>query len=142
MEVGNRQQFGLPVRQPPGSRRTLALRTMPVAAGIVGHPRRATVVASLDVTTEDSGPAGRDRAHHAALDAAERTIMRLTIGITVAAQDVGNLEGRVVRLEAGASHDPRPGVPSSRRCHLQRQTIERALRRPDRVSGDLRVACR
>jgi hypothetical protein len=58
------------------------------------------------------------------------------------AQDIGNLDGGSVRADVGASHDPHPDALSSRWRHLQRQAVERALRRPDRIGGDLRVARR
>jgi hypothetical protein len=69
VEIGNRQEFGLPVRQPLRPRLPLTLRTMTIAAGVVGDPRDAAVVASLDMAAEDCRPARRDGAHHAPLDA-------------------------------------------------------------------------
>ena len=37
-------------------------------------------------------PAQLDRAHHPALDAAEVTVMRLAIGVAVAAEDIRHLQ--------------------------------------------------
>jgi hypothetical protein len=57
-------------------------------------------------------------------------------------QDIGDLDGGSVRADVGASHNPHPDARSSRWRYLQRQAVERALRRPDRMGGDLRVARR
>ena len=95
------------------------------------------------MTAERLGPARNDRAHHAPFDPAEMTGMHTAIGVAMPAQDIGDLDGGPVRADVGAGHDPHPDVASSRWRHLQRQAIERALRRPDRMGGDLRVArCR
>ena len=50
VEIGNRQQLGLAVRQPLRPRSSLTLRTMPIAARVVGGARRAAVVAGLDMS--------------------------------------------------------------------------------------------
>jgi hypothetical protein len=59
VEIGNRQEFGLPVRQPLRPRLPLTLRTMTIAAGVVGDPRDAAVVASLDMPAEDAKKKGK-----------------------------------------------------------------------------------
>ena len=63
--------------------------------------------------------------------------MQTAIGVAMPAQDIGNLDGGPVRADVGAGHNPHPGRESSRWRHLQRQAVERALRRPDRVGGDI-----
>ena len=45
-------------------------------------------------------------------------------------------------LTSGRAITRIPNASSSRWRHLQRQAVERALRRPDRIGGDLRVARR
>jgi hypothetical protein len=50
MEVWDRQQLGLPLRQPLGARQALALGTMAVAAGVIGLPHKAAVGAVFGVT--------------------------------------------------------------------------------------------
>jgi hypothetical protein len=52
---------------------------MPITAGIVGDPHRAAIVAGFKVTTEFGCAACRDRVHHPLLDAAEMTVMRMTV---------------------------------------------------------------
>lgn len=47
-----------------------------------------------------------------------------------------------MRADVGTSHNPHPDALSPGGRHLQRQAVERALRRPDRMGGDLRVARR
>ena len=68
VEIGNRQQVGFSRGEPRGSGWPLTLRTVPVAARIIGDARHAAVVASLHVAAERLGPARHDRAHHAPLD--------------------------------------------------------------------------
>lgn len=57
VEVADRQQVGLALGKPCPRRGTLALRTVPVAAGVVGDPPLAAVLASLDVTAKGCGAA-------------------------------------------------------------------------------------
>src|ERR1035437_3568447 len=45
VEVGNRKEFGLARGKPGCAGRSLALRTVPVAARVIGDPRHAPVVA-------------------------------------------------------------------------------------------------
>ena len=97
VEIGNRQQVGFSRGEPRGSGWPLTLRTMPIPAGIIGDPRHAAVVASLDVAAERLGSARNDRAHHAPLDPTEMTGMQTAIGLAMPAQDIGNLDGGPVR---------------------------------------------
>ncbi len=106
VEIGNRQKLGLARREPLGSRPTLTLRAMPVAAGIIGDPRDAAVFAGLNVSAERLGPACNDRAHHAPLDATQMTGMITAIGVALLAQDIGDLDDGPVRRDPGAGHDP------------------------------------
>ena len=48
VEIGNRQQFGLPIGQPLRPRRPLALRAMPIAARVVGDARRLAIVTGFE----------------------------------------------------------------------------------------------
>ena len=52
VEVGYRQQLGLSCRKPLGPRRSLALRAMPVAAGVVGALHEAALGAGLGMSAE------------------------------------------------------------------------------------------
>ena len=71
VEVGDGQQLGAPRRHPGRPRRALALRAVPVAAGVVGDRGVAAVGAAPDMPAEYRGAAGLDRAHHPALVAVE-----------------------------------------------------------------------
>ena len=97
VEIGNRQQVGFSRGEPRGSGCPLTLRTVPIAAGIIGDACHAAVVASLHVAAERLGPARNDRAHHAPLDPTEMTGMYTAIGVAMPAQDIGNLDGGSVR---------------------------------------------
>jgi hypothetical protein len=49
MEVGHRQQLGLPLREPLGPCQRPALGAMAVAPGVVGNARRPAIIALLDL---------------------------------------------------------------------------------------------
>ncbi len=63
VEVSDRQEVGLSLGQPVARRRALAPRTVPVAAGVVGDPQMAAVVAALDMAAECGGATMLDRRH-------------------------------------------------------------------------------
>jgi hypothetical protein len=94
MEVWHRQQLGLPGGEPFGPGRPLALRAMPIAARIVGIADDPAGGADLGMATEVCRPAQFDRAHHAALDAPEMTVMGMAIGITMAAENIRHFQSR------------------------------------------------
>ena len=62
MEVRHRQQLGLTGGEPFGARQTLALRAVPVAAGIVGAADQAAIGAVLDMAAQRRRPAQLDGA--------------------------------------------------------------------------------
>jgi len=128
VEVGNRQQLGLSVGKPLRACQALALGTVPVAAGVVGDPGLAAVLAPLDVTTERRRPAYLDGGHDATLSVRETVALFGAKRIAVAAEDVRHLQ---------------PGAHETRsigRRHRETQAIERAGRPGDQVGGDLGIA--
>src|SRR5271168_1932081 len=92
MEIRHRQEVGLALSQPLGTRQPLALRAVPVAAAVVGDAHDATVIAPLDVATERCGPARLDSGHDAALVGQEPTTLGSTKRIAVAAENVRYLQ--------------------------------------------------
>ena len=86
--VGHRQQLGLARLEPLGARQTLALRTMSIAAGVVGAADQPAVAALLDVPTKHGRATGLDRRHDAPLDTTEMRGMGATERLAVAAEDV------------------------------------------------------
>ena len=77
------------------------------------------------------GPTQLDGAHHPPLDTPEMALMRVPVGVAVAAEDVRHLQaGRQESRRSGGRHP------------LQRQPVERALGSPDQPARDLRVARR
>lgn len=52
VEIRHGKELGLPLGKPLRARRALALRTVPIATGVVGDPCGAAVVALLDVAAE------------------------------------------------------------------------------------------
>src|SRR5208337_5236057 len=77
MEIGNGQQFGAAICKPLEARQTLALRAMPIAAGIVGDADLAAILAPLDMTAERRRSACLDRGHDLALIEGEPVALRL-----------------------------------------------------------------
>ena len=84
--------------------------------------------AALNMATKRGCPAQFDRRHDASFHAPKVAVVSLSIGRTIAAEDIRHLQGR------------RHGAPSAGRHHLKAQAIKRALRLRDRCRGNLRVA--
>ena len=131
MEIGNRQQLGLSVRQPVGARLSLAFWAVPVAAGVIGAADDAARLTCFDMAAQRRRAAQFDGAHHAPLDAAEVTVMGASVGFAIAAEDSRHFQiGRHGRQSGG------------RRRDLQRQAVERALRPADQSIRDFGVTRR
>ena len=98
VEVLDRQQLGLPVLEPLRAHQRLALRAMAIPAAVERDALVAAGIALLDVTAKGSRAAALDGAHDAALSAAERGSVFLTVGRADLAKDVRHLEpGRAQR---------------------------------------------
>ena len=67
MEIGERQQIGLAIREPLGARECLALWTVPIATAVVGDANQAAVAAPLDMAAERRCAARLDSRHYTAL---------------------------------------------------------------------------
>ena len=83
VEIGNRQQFSLALRQPLRSRRSLTLRTMPIAARVVGDARRTAIVAGFHVPAKHRRSACRDRANDAPLRPPDMSGVVAKIGLAI-----------------------------------------------------------
>lgn len=84
VEIGNRQQLGLPGLQPSSAGYRLTLRTVAVAARVVLDPLVSAVVAALYMSAQFRGTATNDRAQDLTLFRPQRVIVpgdesRLTI---------------------------------------------------------------
>ena len=87
MEVRHVQQIALPRGQPCGSAQALALRTMSVAAGVIGDAAMAAIVTGLHVAAERRRAAALDGGHDAVFNTAQVADMSRAIGIAMAAED-------------------------------------------------------
>ena len=94
VEVADRQQIGLARGEPVPRRRALALGAMAVAAGVVGDPAVAAILAALDVAAEGGRAAALDRRHHLELAEAQMPGIGLAPGGPVAMEDVRDLQPR------------------------------------------------
>ena len=92
VEVVNRDEIGLTIFQPLRAREALALRTVPVAATVVGDALVSAGVALLEVPAERGGAATLDRTHDAALPTTEGIGVLLTVEGPGLAKDVRHLE--------------------------------------------------
>lgn len=110
VEVGNWQQLGFAGRQPGLPCRTLAFWTMAIAAGVVGYPGCAAIIASLDMAAERLRSAGNNGAHHPLFDTAKVPGVGMAIGLAMSAQNICHLDGRAGRRQAHAGHGPLPGA--------------------------------
>jgi len=60
MEIADRRQVGLAGGEPVLRRRALALGAMAIAAGVVGDPAVAALLAALEMTAKSSRAAALD----------------------------------------------------------------------------------
>jgi hypothetical protein len=93
MVVLHRQQVGLTGGQPLLGRRTLALRTVAIAAGVVGDLGVPALRTLLDVTAEGRGAALFDRRHHLELSQTQVPGLLVAPSGAVVAEDVCDLQG-------------------------------------------------
>ena len=96
VEVRHGQQLGLAGFEPLVRGRSLAPRTMPIAAAIVGHDRvtAGVVLTARNMPAERGGPAALDGTHHFKLAKAHVTAIGVAPSGTVVAEDVRNLQSR------------------------------------------------
>src|SRR6266853_6283761 len=92
MIIRHGQQLGLTLGQPLLRRRALALRTMAIAAGIVGDERVRAVLATRDMAAERRRAAALDGGHHLQLAEADVTGIGSAPRRTVAAENIRNLK--------------------------------------------------
>ena len=92
MEIGHGQELALAVGQPLLGSGGLALRTVPVAAGIVRDAQVGAVFAAFDMTAQLRGSAALDRRHDLELAEAQVAGMGGTPSWPVVAEDVRHLD--------------------------------------------------
>ena len=92
--VGHGQQLGLPVGQPLLGGNGLALRAMPIAAGVVGDAHMRAILAALDMAAESRGAAALDGRHDLQLREAHPSGVGSAPGRAVAAEDIRHLDRR------------------------------------------------
>ena len=89
VEVGDRQDALLALSQPVGLGQPLALGTVPVPTGVVGHLHGPAGVAYIDMAAQGGGPAGQDRFDDLALGQRDRVGLEVVGGMR--SEDVGDL---------------------------------------------------
>ena len=144
VKVRHRQQLCLAFGQPLLCRRPLALRAMPVAAGVIGDDGVSAVLATLDMAAECCRAAMLNRRHHLQLVEADVSGVSRTPCRTVVAEDIRDLQlwtqhcrGRLrLRLHLAAALLSFPGSL----VLWSRQPVERALDGGDHAGGDVEIA--
>jgi len=111
----------------------LALRTMPVSAGVVGDERVRAVLAAQDMAAEGCGAAALDRTHHLELLEAHMAGISSTPCRTMAAENIRDLQCR-------ARHARRASGGRLVLGDLADQAIERAHHVADDFGRNLGVA--
>jgi len=92
--IRHRQQVGLALGEPVLGGGALALRAVPVAAGVVGDGGIGAVRAARDMAAEGGRAAALDGRHHLQLVKADMAGMGLTPCYAMAAEDIRNLQSR------------------------------------------------
>src|SRR5262245_34124182 len=98
VEIGHRQQLGFTVLNPLDFGKGLALRAVPIAAGIIGVPLEPTGGTVFSVATELRRPADLDSVHHLLLRG--RYGMGTAVGRPIEAEDIGDFP----RWSTGLAH--------------------------------------
>src|SRR6185437_483137 len=109
---------------------TLALRAVPITAGVVGAADQPAVATLLDMPSECRRSADLDRRHDTSLDPAETSAMAATERFAVAVEDIRHLQR--------GTHRP----VSGRRRYLEAQSVEWAWGTTNGAGRDLGVARR
>ena len=134
------QELRLAMFDPLRPRKRLALRTMPIAAAVIGDALMRTAVARLDMPAERSGAACGDRPHDAPLRIGQRRLVLSTIGCTVAAEDIRHFEPG--SLHGGAGLEVLGRLGRFRWRQRTRQQIQRTTRGADLGSCQPQIPCR
>ena len=127
--VRHRQQLGLALGEPFLRGGALALRAVPVAAGVVGDGRIGAVLAARDMAAEGRRAAALDRRHHLQLVEADMAGIGLTPCRAMVAEDIRNLQSR-------ARHARRASAGRPDLLELERDVLQRAHDLADRLGGD------
>ena len=94
VEIGHGQEFGLAIGQPFLGRGGLALRTVPVAARVVGDAQVRAGLAAFDMTAQCRRSAALDGRHDLELAEAHMAGMGRTPSRPAMAEDVRHLDRR------------------------------------------------
>jgi hypothetical protein len=101
----HRQQIGLAGVEPALGRTALALRAVPVTAGVVGHLVHAATTATQDMATQRRAAALLDGRHHLELTQAQVAALRGAPAGPVRAEDVGDLQGKLIWSPKNGRHE-------------------------------------
>jgi hypothetical protein len=93
MVVVQRQQVSLSCLEPALGGVGLALRAMPIAAGVIGDRDLCTRVATQHMSPQRRAAALFDGGHHLELTEAQVAVLCLPPGRPVGAEDVRDLQG-------------------------------------------------
>jgi hypothetical protein len=101
MEIGDGQEFGLPLREPPGTSRGLALGAVPVAARVIEDDAMSAPVTLVEVAAQDCGPAAANVSQCPFLLARQHVIPASPKILLMRAEDIGQFQPMWVHLADG-----------------------------------------
>ena len=130
--VRHRQQLGLALGQPFLCCRALALRTMPIATGVVGDEGVRALLATRDMAAQRRRAAALDRRHHLELAEAHMAGIGLAPCRSMAAEDIRDLQRRTRHASRASGGRLSP-------LALQRDALQWADDLADRLGGDARI---
>jgi hypothetical protein len=130
--VRHRQQLGLAPGQPLLRGCSLALRAMPVAAGIVGDERVRAVLAARNMPAESRRATALDRRHHLQLVEAHMAGIGFTPRRSMIAEDIRDLQRRT-------RHARRTLGGRLSLLEFDGDMLQRAHHLSDRLGGDPRI---
>ena len=113
MVVIHRQQVRLAFFQPAPGGATLALRTVPVTAGVIGDLDLCATFTAQHVTTERGTSTALNGRHHFQLAEAQMPCTGITPRRSMVAEDVRDLQHRQDPAQAGGSVSCSSGLVTS-----------------------------
>jgi hypothetical protein len=90
MEIRDRQQICLAIREPLGFGERLTLRAMAIATGVIRNTLMVTAVTGFDVPTQGSRATTLNGAHDPPLSAGERCGVGLPISCARGTKNIGH----------------------------------------------------
>jgi len=110
MEVRAVEKLGFALEDPVGAGQRLALGTVTIRAGVVTGPLEAAMITLFEMAAQRGSAAKLDRLHDAEMRTRQGPVL-LTVGLAVAAEDVGDFQLRTVHRSGARTAVAGQGLP-------------------------------